>query len=99
MTQRQLDRAVAAATGESLATIHRLGFLAQAGTPAYQDPADLRLAVDCPFCGKTVPYPGLAGDGSAVLAECDACDVDFDFDPGEVYATGAPEVGAAAGAA
>ena len=49
MTQRQLDRAVAAATGESLATIHRLGFLAQAGTPAYQDPTDLRLAVDRRF--------------------------------------------------
>ena len=79
--------------------IHRLGFVAQAGSPAYRDPADLRLAVDCPFCRRPATYPGLAGDGSAALAECDACDVDFDFAPGEVYATGAPEVGVAVDAA
>jgi hypothetical protein len=46
MTQRQLDRAVSAATGESLATIHRFGF----GTPAVLEPEDICLAVDCPFC-------------------------------------------------
>lgn len=77
MTQRQLDRAVAAATGESLATIHRLGFVA----PADLEPEDLPLAVDCPFCRRPVTYPGLAGGGAAALAECDRCDVYFDFCP------------------
>ena len=89
MTQRQLDRAVAAATGESVATIHRLGFVAGADRPADLEPDDLTLAVDCPFCRRPVPYPGLARDGSAALAECDRCDVYFDFDPGEVYAEAA----------
>ena len=81
MTQHQLDRAVAAATGESLATIHRLGFNA----PTALEPEDLLLAVDCPSCRLAVSYPGSTGDGSAALAECDHCDVYFDFVPGEVY--------------
>jgi hypothetical protein len=88
VTQSQLDRAVAAATGESVATIHRLGFVVQRGAPSRPEPEDLVLAVDCPFCRRPVPYPGLAGDGSAALAECDRCDVYFDFDPIEVYAAG-----------
>ena len=41
--------------------------------------------LDCPFCGRPVPYPGLAGDGSETMAECDRCDVYFGFDPEEVY--------------
>jgi len=88
MTQRQLDRAVAAATGESLATVHRFGFVA----PCPLDPEDLTLAIDCPFCGASAAYPGLAGDGAVALAECDGCDVYFDFQPGDVYA--APAVAA-----
>ena len=82
MTQHQLDRAVAAATGESLATIHRLGFNA----PTELEPEEFQLAVDCPFCRRAVSYPGSIGDGSAALAECDRCDIYFDFVPGEVYA-------------
>ena len=91
MTQRQLDRAVAAATGESVATIHRLGFVAGANRPAVLEPEDLHLVVQCPFCRRPVPYPGPDRDGPAALAECDGCDVDFDFDPGEVYAAGPVE--------
>ena len=91
MTQRQLDLAVAGATGESLATIRRLGFVARADAPSDLEPEDLHLAVDCPFCRSPVPYPGLARGGSAALAECDACDVFFDFDPDEVYASGPVE--------
>ena len=87
MTQHQLDRAVAAATGESLATIHRLGFNA----PTALEPEDLLLAVDCPFCRRAVSYPGSIGDGSAALAECDRCDIYFDFVPGEVYAASLEE--------
>jgi hypothetical protein len=87
MTQAQLDRTVARRTGESLRTIRRLGFHAQAGPPGDPEPEDLHLRVDCPFCGGSSPLR--PGPGSLpALGECDACDVDFDFDPAEVYAAG-----------
>jgi len=88
MTQFQLDGAVALATGESLRHVHRRGFSLLARGPGDLEPEDLRLALDCPFCGITVPYPGVAGGGKPALAECPRCDVDFDFDPAEVYAAG-----------
>jgi hypothetical protein len=86
MTQAQLDRSVADRTGESLRTVHRLGF--QPGPARELEPEDLRLVVDCPFCGRAVPYPGRSRDGSPALAEClnPACDVYFDFAEADVYA-------------
>jgi hypothetical protein len=83
-----LGRTVARQTGESPRTIRSLGFHLQHGPPKDLEPEDLRLVIDCPFCGRAVPYPGRATDGSPALAECLAprCDVYFDFDPGEVYA-------------
>ena len=87
MTQAQLDRSVARRTGESLATIRHLGFHAQGGPPEDLEPEDLHLAVDCPFCGKSTPLPSSLG-GLPPLAECDRCDVDFDYAPAEVYAAG-----------
>jgi hypothetical protein len=83
MTQRQLVRAVAGATGESVRTIRSLGFGVLASRPA-RAAEDLDLVLDCPFCGRRVPYPG---DGDA-LAECLRCDVYFDVRPGEVYLAG-----------
>ena len=87
MTQPQLDRAVALATGESLRTVRRLGF----GPPATLEagPEGLALAVDCPFCGRPCALDGLGGTPPA-MAECDPCDVYFDFRPGEVYAAASP---------
>ena len=88
MTRAQLHRTVADRTGESPRTIRSLGFHLQHGPPGDLEPEDLRLVIDCPFCGRAVPYPGRVRDGSPALAECLAprCDVYFDFDPGEVYA-------------
>jgi hypothetical protein len=88
MTQAQLDRSIAYRTGESPRTIHRLGFGLHPARPGDLEPEDLRLVIDCPFCGHAIPYPGPARDGSATLAECadPRCDVYFDFDPAEVYA-------------
>ena len=92
MTQAQLERAVARSTGESVQTVRHRGFRIQnIVTPLSQLTDDLCLVVDCPFCGRPVPYPGRAGDGSATLAECDRDDVYFEFDPAEVYAT--PAIG------
>lgn len=82
MTQIQLDRAVASATGESLRTIHALGF----GRPAELEPEDLALCVDCPFCGAAVPAPIAHAADAMAFAECARCDVAFDCGVDEVYA-------------
>ena len=90
MTQAQLEHAVARSTGESVQTVRHRGFRIQHAIPPASRPADdLCLVVDCPFCGRPVPYPARAGDGSATLAECDRDDVYFEFDPAEVYALAA----------
>ena len=85
MTQTQLDRAVAGATGESVTTIHRLGFGLVPRRPENSVPEDLRLVLDCPFCGRRVPYPGQDRSGAPALAECLRCDVYFDVHPDDVY--------------
>ena len=81
MTQAQLDGVIADRTGESRAIVHNFGF----SLPVALEPEDLCLVLDCPFCRRPVPYPGPAGDGSETLAECDRCDVYFEFDVEEVY--------------
>src|SRR5690349_14118543 len=63
MTQAQLEAAVADATGESLRTVHRLGFGLLAGPGDGRGPEDLELVLDCPFCRRPVPYPGRCRDG------------------------------------
>lgn len=88
MTQSQLNHAVAATTGESLHTIEHLGFGLLAPRVRDLEPEDLCLVLDCPFCRQPVAYPGAAQSGAPALAECDHCDVFFDFDPDEVYAAG-----------
>ncbi len=83
----QLQRAIADRTGESPRTIRRLGFGIHTDVNISPEPDDPRLVVDCPFCGRAVPYPGRAGDGSPILAECvnPRCDVYFDFVAADVY--------------
>jgi hypothetical protein len=86
VTQSQLENAVADATGESVRTVHRLGFRIAGASAARLEPEDLRLYIDCPFCGHAVAYPGQGGDGMPAMAECLACDVYFDYASDEVYA-------------
>jgi hypothetical protein len=86
MTQAQLDRAVAATTGESIVTVKNLGFSLLSPRHNAAEP-DVRLALDCPFCDRPVPYPGRTRDGVPPMAECARCDVYFDFQPDEVYAS------------
>ena len=50
MTQAQLDHEVADATGESIVTIHRLGFSVLPEDPAGREPDPLYLVIDCPQC-------------------------------------------------
>ena len=85
MTRTQLTRAVAGATGESPRTILALGFQVAPARPRDLPPEDLCLAVDCPFCGRPARLP--AGPaGAPPLADCDRCDIVFDYSPDEVYA-------------
>jgi hypothetical protein len=86
MTQPLLERAVADALGEPLATVRRLGF-GLTTLDHLDESDDLQLVLDCPFCGRAVPYPGRSRDGSLAMAECLRCDVYFDFAEVEVYAT------------
>jgi hypothetical protein len=87
MTQAQLNHQVARITGEPLINLRSFGFSLVRPDEERIEPEDIELVLDCPFCGRPVPYPGQAGDGSEAMAECESCDVYFGFDPGEVYPT------------
>jgi hypothetical protein len=91
MTQQTLDRLVASSTGEAPRTIRRLGFQLQGRPGDGLEPEDLHLAVDCPFCGRPAPIEPPA-DVPGALAECDRCDVYFDYRPHEVYAAPPPDL-------
>ena len=86
MTQAQLDRAVASATGETIRNVRSRGFGILEHWPESSDPEDLCLVLDCPFCGGVIPYSGLPEDDA--LATCPACDVEFEYAPHEVYPAG-----------
>ena len=85
MTQAQLDRAVAVATGETIRNVRSRGFGILEHRPETPDPDDLCLVLDCPFCGGVIPYSGLPGDDALALAACPACDVEFEYAPHDVY--------------
>jgi hypothetical protein len=91
MTQAQLDCAVARRTGESIKTVRHRGFGLLTESPRDLEPEEIVLRLDCPFCGRHVAYPGTVSQ----LAECDHCDLDFDFSIEEVY-TAAADTGAQA---
>ena len=84
MTRTQLNHQVARITGEPIGTITALGFRLLRPGGESMEPEDIRLVLECPFCGRPVPYPGPAAAGSETMAECERCDVDFDFVPEEV---------------
>ena len=79
-----IEQTVARATGESVGRIRRLGF-----STHRQDHSntadDIQLVLDCPFCRRPTFYPGFDDQGEILLAECQICDVEFEFDLREVY--------------
>jgi hypothetical protein len=85
MTTAQLNRQIAKVTGEPLRMVVTFGFSVLRQQDEEDQPDDIKLVLDCPFCGRPVAYPGVASDGSEPLAECDRCDVYFVFHPDEVY--------------
>ena len=84
MTRTQLNHQVARITGEPIDNITALGFSLLCPSSEGIEPEDIRLVLECPFCGRPVPYPGPAADGSEPIAECERCDVYFGFTPEEV---------------
>jgi hypothetical protein len=82
VTQRQLDSAVAAATGETVASIRRRGFTLC--FRAEREPENLALVVACPHCRRPVADPGRSRTGAPLLAECLDCNVYFDAVPSVV---------------
>ena len=81
MTQAQLDHEVADATGESIVTIHRLGFSVLPDDPAGREPdAAATWSSTARIAAEPALYPGQLADGSCPLAECPGCDASFDFD-------------------
>ena len=89
MTRTQLNHQVARITGEPIDYITAHGFSLLRPGGESMEPEDIRLVLPCPFCGRSVPYPGSAAAGSEPMAECERCDVYFGFDVFEVYATAA----------
>jgi len=93
MTRTQLNHSIAARTGEPLSVIRRLGF--RLLVEPHEEPVteEIRLVVHCPFCSGQVPYPGRSGDGSNAVAECDRCDVYFEFADRDVFPASSQTVG------
>jgi hypothetical protein len=85
MNRTQLNRSIAARTGEPLSVIRRLGFRLLAEPDEEPVAEEIRLVVHCPFCGEQVPYPGRTRDGSGALAECQDCDIYFDVQDNDVF--------------
>jgi hypothetical protein len=85
MTRTQVSHQVAARTGEPLSVIRRLGFQVQHEPREEPAPAEWKLVLACPFCREPVEYPGRSRDGSRLLADCEACDVYFEFDERDVF--------------
>jgi hypothetical protein len=86
MTQAQPDRSVARTSGESLRTVHRLGFSALADP----HPEALFLVIDSPCCNERSPFPGQRADGTCPPAECLRCEASFAFDLLDVYVAASP---------
>ena len=86
MTQAQLERSVAARTGESPRTIHRLGFGLQPTHRPTDSPRIFASSSTARSAAGPSPIPVL-GHGTPALAECPEprCDVYFDFAISDVY--------------
>jgi hypothetical protein len=85
MTRTQLNHQVAKITGEPIGNITALGFSLLRPGGESMEPEDIRLVLECPFCGRPVQYPGSAAAGSEPMAECERWNVYFGFLPQEVH--------------
>ena len=85
MTQNELNRAVARATGESHGTIRNFGFILERQEPEPQ--SEPTLAVDCRGCGARLEVdPSEPG-----LVECSRCDAVYPYSEQEIYVSDTSE--------
>ena len=86
MTASLLHSAVARVTGETLATIQRLGFrLKRRAVSDHLDSDDPVAVIDCPCCGGTVVVAWNRTDELPEFADCRRCETVFPYSPHEVY--------------
>jgi ribosomal protein L37AE/L43A len=94
MTRAQMICAVARHTGESVRTVRHRGFSLLTEDARDLEPEEIVLRLDCPFCRRPAAYPGTERH----VAECDHCDLEFDFSADEVYTAAARGIDEAAAA-
>ena len=88
MSRISLYSALALVTGESLATIERLGFEHKhRAEPDRPDADDPLAVVDCPCCGGTVVLAWNRSDDLPEFADCGRCETVFPYSDDEVYET------------
>jgi hypothetical protein len=81
MTNSEIERAVARATGESRRVISRYGFSL---VPDEHEPqTDVSLAVDCPGCGIRLDVADVSDPLTEL--ECGRCDAVYRFAVDELY--------------
>jgi hypothetical protein len=81
-----LHAAIARITGDSLATIKRLGFVQKRRRLSASPDTDDPLAViDCPCCGGTVVLAWNRTDPLPEFADCRRCETVFPYSDTEVY--------------
>jgi hypothetical protein len=86
MTSSSLHSTIARITGETLATVQRLGFRLKRSARQDRPDADDPLAViDCPCCGGTVVLAWNRRDDLPEFADCRRCETVFPYSPHEVY--------------
>ena len=88
MTPALLLATVARVTGESLATVERLGFRHKTRLHRDEPTKDDPIAViDCPCCGGTVVLAWNRTDDLPDFADCRRCETAFPYSEREVYET------------
>lgn len=86
MTPIILNSTISRITGESVATIERLGFRHKRRTQPDQPTRDDPLSVvDCPCCGGTVVVAWNRQDPLDEFADCRRCETVFPYSSDEVY--------------
>jgi hypothetical protein len=84
VTQAQLDRAVASATGETLRDVRSRGFGLLSARRRSPEPDQLILVIACPFCRAVVQFVPASEIEMPALVGCPECDVEFEYAPHEI---------------
>jgi hypothetical protein len=86
MITTSLHATIARVTGDTLATINRLGFShKRRSQPELPDRDDPLAVVDCPCCGGTVVLAWNRTDDLPEFADCRRCETVFPYSESEVY--------------